>query len=176
MSETSIEHKKTSQGRVNFALVTVSTSRYAQMQRGEAFSDVSAETASRLLAEAGHSVVEKLIVSDDIQMVRSAIRRLSENPIVEAIITIGGTGITSTDITIEAVSPLLSKELPGFGELFRNISYKQIGSAAILTRCIAATIRDKCIFCLPGSPQAVENAVRALIIPEVGHILAHARR
>ncbi len=176
MSETSNEHRKAAQGQVNFAIVTVSTSRYASKERGQAYTDVSADIASRLLTEAGHRVVEKVLVSDDLEMLRSNLTSLGRNPAVEVIITLGGTGIAPTDVTIEAAKSLLTKELPGFGEIFRKLSYEQIGSAAILTRCIAGTIREKCIFCLPGSPQAVETAIKQLVIPEVGHILAHARR
>jgi molybdenum cofactor biosynthesis protein B len=144
-------------------------------KEGKPYTDESAELASRLLLESGHKVVYMILVSDDALMIRESLTTLLENPDVEAVISCGGTGITCSDITIETVSPILEKELPGFGEIFRRISYDLIGSSAILTRCIAGTVKGKAVFCLPGSPQAVEIALRTLIIPEVGHILAHAR-
>jgi len=175
MSETSKEHRKRAPRQVNFAILTISTSRYTKKEKGQDFTDPSADLASGLLASAGHLVIEKELVSDDLKMLRSSLTHLSENPLVQSIITLGGTGITPTDVTIEAVSPLFDKELPGFGEIFRRLSYDQIGTATILTRCTAGLIRGKCVFCLPGSPQAVETALKALVIPEIGHILAHAR-
>ena len=175
MSETSKEHKKTSPRQVNFAILTVSTSRYTKREKGQAFTDVSGDVASSLLMAAGHLIVERELVSDDLEMLRSNLAHLSEKPLVQSIITLGGTGITPTDVTIEAISPLFDKELLGFGEIFRRLSYDQIGTATILTRCTAGLIGGKCVFCLPGSPQAVETALKALVIPEIGHILAHAR-
>jgi molybdenum cofactor biosynthesis protein B len=175
MSETSKEHRKGAPKQVNFVILTISTSRYTKKETGQDFTNPSADLASSLLMAAGHLVIEKELVSDDLIMLRSSLTRLSENPLVQSIITLGGTGITPTDVTIEAVSPLFDKELPGFGEIFRKLSYDQIGTATILTRCTAGLIRGKCVFCLPGSPQAVETALKALVIPEIGHILAHAR-
>ncbi|MCW4020201.1 MAG: molybdopterin-binding protein, partial [Candidatus Bathyarchaeota archaeon] len=93
----------------------------------------------------------------------------------DAVITSGGTGISPTDVTIEAVQPLLEKELHGFGELFRTISYKKIGSAAVLTRAIAGVAKGKIVFCLPGSPQSVSLALEELILTEAGHIMKHTR-
>jgi len=92
------------------------------------------------------------------------------------VITIsGGTGISLKDVTIEAIHPLLEKEIPGFGELFRAVSYEKIGSAAMMTRAIAGVTKGKAVFCLPGSPQSVALALKEFILPEVGHILKHAR-
>jgi molybdenum cofactor biosynthesis protein B len=103
------------------------------------------------------------------------VARLTSDALVEAVVSLGGTGITISDVTIETVRPMLDKELEGFGEAFRRLSYDQIGTAAILTRSTAGVIGGKAIFCLPGSPNAVETAIKALILPEIGHILAHAR-
>ena len=175
MSETSKEHKKTAPRQVNFAIVTVSTSRYAKNESGQTYTDASADLASNLLKAAGHFVLSKRLVSDDLPMIRSSLTQLVEDPQIQAILTFGGTGVTPTDVTIESVLPLIEKELPGFGEIFRRLSYDQIGTAAILTRCTAGLIRGKCVFCIPGSPQAVETALTTLIIPEIGHVLAHAR-
>lgn len=97
------------------------------------------------------------------------------NESVDAVVASGGTGITQSDITIEAIRPLFEKELPGFGELLRKISYEKIGSPAVMTRATAGIVKGKAIFCIPGSPQAVETALKHLILPEVGHIVKHAR-
>ena len=175
MSETSREHKRTAPTQVRFAILTVSTSRYEKKESRQTYTDVSADLASRLLTAAGHFVVSKRLVSDDLPMIRASLTQLVEDPQIQAILTFGGTGITPTDVTIESVLPIVEKELPGFGEIFRRLSYEQIGTAAILTRCTAGLIRGKCVFCIPGSPQAVETALTALVIPEIGHVLAHAR-
>jgi molybdenum cofactor biosynthesis protein B len=92
---------------------------------------------------------------------------------VDVVITTGGTGLAPRDVTIEAVQPLFQKELPGFGELFRLISYEQIGSSAMLTRASSGLIDNTAIFCLPGSPNAVKLAIEALILPELQHVLLH---
>jgi len=87
----------------------------------------------------------------------------------------GGTGITSTDVTIETVSPFFVKTLPGFGEFFRRISFEKVGSAAVLSRAVAGVANGKAVFCIPGSPNAVRTAVEILILPEAPHIVKHAR-
>jgi len=170
-----LEHKKSAPLHVNFALLTISTSRYTQRKQGEPFTDASADLATRLLIDSGHIAAVREVISDDSVMIRGSLARLVADPRVEAVITLGGTGITRTDVTVETVMPILEKELPGFGELFRRISYDQIGSAAVLSRCTAGVIKGKAVFCIPGSPQAVETALKMLIIPEVCHMLKHVR-
>lgn len=176
MSESSREHKEKAPKHIHFALLTISTSRYNLKVKGEPFTDASADLATRILTASGHTVIIRDVVSDDAGMIRESLDQLTLDVRVEAVVSMGGTGITPTDITIETVTPLLEKELEGFGEAFRRLSYDQIGTAAILTRCTAGVIRGRAVFCLPGSPQAVETALRELVIPEVGHILAHARQ
>ncbi len=89
---------------------------------------------------------------------------------MDAIILIGGTGVAYSDVTVEAVEPLLDKVLSGFGEMFRATSFKEVGSSAFLSRALAGTVNGKAVFCLPGAPEAVRLAVKELIIPEIGHI------
>jgi len=101
--------------------------------------------------------------------------RLLRSRKVDAIITCGGTGVGPKDLTIEAVRPLLDKEIRGFGEIFRHLSYEEIGSAAVLTNALAGVAGGKAIFCIPGSPQAASLAVEKLILPEAAHILKHTR-
>lgn len=176
MSETSNEHKERALKHVRFALLTISTSRYYKKMKGEPIYDVSADIAADILKKSGHKVTVREVVSDDPNMIGGSLRKLISDSRVDAVVSIGGTGITSTDVTIETVAPMLEKELNGFGEAFRRFSYDKIGTSAILTRCTAGLISRKGVFCLPGSPQAVETALKDLIVPEVGHILAHAQQ
>ncbi len=115
-----------------------------------------------------------VIVPDRIDCIRdSLIEGLKQ---CDCLILNGGTGLTSDDCTIEAVEPLYDKKIDGFGELFRMKSFEEIGSAAMLSRASAGLIRKKVVFCIPGSNSAVKLAINALIIPEVRHILTHARK
>lgn len=175
MSETSQEHKEKALKQVRFGLLTISTSRYDKKNRGEPFTDASAELAEKILTASGHKVVLRKVISDDSEMIQEGICQLVSDHSVDAVLGMGGTGITPTDVTVETVVPLFEKGFEGFGEAFRRISYDEIGGAAIVSRCTAGIMRGKVVFCLPGSPQAVETALKKLIIPEVGHILVHAR-
>src|SRR5712692_5590260 len=118
----------------------------------------------------------RAIVKDDPDLVRSMIERQLAAPDVHAIITTGGTGITSRDNTYEAVSGLLQKRLDGFGELFRVLSYEHIGSAAIMSRACAGLAGGRIIVCLPGSEAAVRLAMERLLIPELGHLVQQATK
>jgi molybdenum cofactor biosynthesis protein B len=108
-------------------------------------------------------------------MIRKAARNAFSNRDVDALIITGGTGLSSTDVTFEAISPLVDREIPGFGEIFRKISFDEIGSAAIMSRAFAGTVKGKAVFCLPGSPNGVRTAMEKLILPELGHIVGLAR-
>lgn len=175
MSKSAAEHKAKAPIRLRFALLTISTSRYEEVKAGKSPENPSGEILTKLLEEVGHKIVYSDLVTDDSNTIRRSLKKIVEMPEVEAVITFGGTGIAKTDVTIETITPLLDKELPGFGEIFRKLSYDDIGSAAIITRATAGLIAGKAVFCLPGSPQAVKLAVKKLIIPEVGHMVKHAR-
>jgi molybdenum cofactor biosynthesis protein B len=108
-------------------------------------------------------------------MIEHAVKSVLDNPGVDAAVFCGGTGIAPSDVTIETVMPFLEKTLPGFGEIFRRISYDKTGSAAFMSRAIAGVARGKALFCIPGSPDAVRVSVELLISPEAGHIVKHAR-
>ena len=129
-----------------------------------------------LLAAAGHTIAGRSIVKDDPEQVRLIIERQCANPGVQAIITTGGTGITSRDSTYEAVSAMLHKRLDGFGELFRLLSYEQIGPAAMMSRACAGLVAGRIVISLPGSEAAVRLAMEKLIIPEIGHMVQQASR
>ena len=175
MSKSTAEHRAKAPSHVTFALLTISTSRFKELEAGKPVDNPSGETVVKLLEEAGHRVAYSAIIPDNTDMIGKSLRIIVEIDDIDAVITCGGTGITKTDVTIETVAPLLEKDLPGFGEIFRKLSYESIGAAAVITRATAGLLKEKVIFCLPGSPQGVELALKNLIIPEVGHIVKHVR-
>jgi molybdenum cofactor biosynthesis protein B len=175
MSETSERHKTEAPRSLNWAVLICSTSRFKEFTETGRINDPSGDLVVQMLRDSGHRVTLRRLVDDDKAEIQHEILRALKSRKVDAIVTSGGTGISPRDVTIEAVRQLLDKELPGFGELFRAISYQKIGSAAVLTRAIAGIAKGKAVFCLPGSPQSVALALQELVIPEAGHILKHAR-
>lgn len=175
MSETTLEHKAEAPESLNFAIIVCSSSRYRGLQSEKPVEDPSGDRIAQTLQDHGHKVTFRTVVPDDRSLIGRSLRRALRSRGVDAVITCGGTGIGPTDVTVETVQPLLEKELRGFGEIFRRLSYEEIGSAAILTRAIAGVSGGKAVFCIPGSPQAVSLAVEKLILPEAGHIIKHAR-
>jgi molybdenum cofactor biosynthesis protein B len=137
--------------------------------------DPSGDEIEKLVREAGHRVTGRTLIPDRIGLVRATVRKALKSE-AEAIIITGGTGISPSDVTVEGVTPILEKQIPGFGELFRKISYEIIGSAAMMSRAMAGVVGGKVIFCLPGSPDGVVTAVQKLILPELGHVLSIARQ
>ena len=156
-------------GPARVGVLTVSDTRTAA-------TDASGDAAAAILAAAGHAVVRRGIVPDDPARVREAVLAWLADPECDAVITHGGTGIASRDRTCEAVSELLDQRLDGFGELFRMLSWSEVGSAAMLSRAVAGIARGKPLFAVPGSPAAVRLAVERLIAPELSHLLAELRR
>ena len=175
MSETSKRHKEEAPKKLGFAIIVVSTSRFHDFEAGKQVVDESGDLINEALKDHGHSVFMREVISDDRRLIEASVKRALQSRNVDAIITCGGTGITPSDVTIEAVEPLLDRVLPGFGEVFRWLSYEDVGSAAVLTRALAGVARGKAVFCLPGSPQAVRLCLERLILPEAGHIILHAR-
>ena len=164
-----LEHKATAPVSVGCYVVTVSDT------RTEA-TDTGGRAIVELLTAAGHKIAGRTIVKDDADEVRDTIERQLANPDVQVIIPTGGTGITSRDTTFEAVTGLLWKKLDGFGELFRMLSYEQIGAAAMLSRAVAGTVAGRVVVALPGSEAAVRLALDKLLIPELGHLVREASR
>jgi molybdenum cofactor biosynthesis protein B len=138
--------------------------------------DRSGQRARSLLEGAGHRVVDYRILPDEPESIAHCVRGWLDSEECEGVVINGGTGIASRDQTYEALSDLLDKRLEGFGELFRVLSFEQVGSAAMLSRAVAGIARGKPLFSVPGSPQAVELALERLILPELGHLLAELRR
>jgi len=175
VSESTKTHKAHAPKRLNFAVFICSTSRYQAMQKGETIADASGDAVEALLKSAGHQILFRRVVADDRSMIEHAVKSVLCNPSVDAVVFCGGTGITSSDVTIETVSPFFEKTLPGFGEIFRRLSYDKNGSPAVMSRAAAGVAKGKALFCIPGSPDAVRISVELLISPEAPHIVKHAR-
>jgi molybdenum cofactor biosynthesis protein B len=175
MSESTKKHKATASKRLKFGIFICSTSRYDQLKRKEKTEDVSGDLIESYLKKADHAVLFRRIISDDSALIRKSAKDVLSNIEADCVIFCGGTGITPSDVTIETVTPFFEKILPGFGEIFRRVSYDEIGSAALLSRAIAGVAKGKAIFCIPGSPNAVKVCMEKLILPEGGHIVKHAR-
>jgi molybdopterin adenylyltransferase len=163
------EHKAHAPSSVRCVIVTISDTRTEE-------TDTSGRAIADLLTAAGHTVAGRAIVKDDADLVRGTIERHLASADVQAIITTGGTGITSRDSTYEAVNGLLQKRLDGFGELFRMLSFEQIGPAAIMSRACAGLVAGRVVVSLPGSEGAVRLAMERLLLPELGHLVQQATR
>ena len=175
MSESTKKHKATAPKELNFGIFVCSTSRHRLMQKGEKISDVSGDTIEALLKNAGHKVLFKKIIADDKVLIQEAVKSVLDSADLDVAVFCGGTGIAPSDVTIETVSPFLEKTLPGFGEIFRRLSYDKVGSAAVMSRALAGVAKGKVLFCIPGSPDAVRVSVEMLILPETPHIVRHTR-
>lgn len=155
--------------RVRVFVLTVSDTRTED-------TDTSGSAICELVTGAGHLVAGKAIEKDDPARVAELVRQQAVIADVDAIITTGGTGLTSRDSTFEAIDALLTKRLPGFGELFRMLSYADIGAAAMMSRACAGTIGKIVVISLPGSEQAVRLAMSKLVIPELAHLVQQATK
>jgi molybdenum cofactor biosynthesis protein B len=138
--------------------------------------DTSGATIRELLTAAGHRVVSSQILPDEPTQLEMALRQLLDDPSVDVILTNGGTGISRRDQTIGVIERAIEQPLPGFGELFRMLSWDQIGSSAMLSRAAGGIANGKPIFAMPGSTKAVELAMKQLILPELGHLLLELRK
>ncbi|GGC93792.1 molybdenum cofactor biosynthesis protein B [Thalassobacillus devorans] len=164
------QHKDEAKLSISCMVITVSDTRTKE-------TDKSGNLMIDRLTSHGHHIVDHRIVKDEGQAIREAVSDGCEDPEVEAILTNGGTGIAKRDVTIETVAALFDKEITGFGEVFRMLSYTEdIGSAAILSRAIAGVSGDTAIFSTPGSSGAVKLAMDKLIIPELSHIVREIQK
>ena len=162
-------HRAAGPARLRAAILTVSDSRTAATDR-------SGDLLARELDAAGHLVTQRDILPDEPEQVRVWLAQTAARDDVDLILLNGGTGISRRDRTYEAVSSLLERTLPGFGELFRLLSFEEIGAAAMASRAVAGTMGDKLVFCTPGSPAAVKLAMERLILPEAGHLVGELRK
>ncbi len=160
------EHKHRSPAAVRLGLLTVSTTRSVQ-------DDQSGHWMAKRATREGHEVVVHKVVKDRIEDIRAGLNGMLNFSGAQAVIVSGGTGVSPLDVTIEAVEPLFDKHLGAFGSIFAQLSYEQIDSAALLSRACAGTIGPAVVFCIPGSLKACKLACKALIFPELGHIVGH---
>jgi molybdenum cofactor biosynthesis protein B len=169
VSESVDEHRAASAASLNVAVITVSDTRTLA-------SDKSGDLLVALANQAGHRVLERVIVPDGPERLRPLIESLSARPDLHAILVTGGTGISPRDQTYETIVPLLSKMLSGFGELFRTLSFAEIGPACMLSRAVGGLIGQKVVLVMPGSRAAVELAMNKIIIPELPHLVREASK
>ncbi len=175
MSESAKRHRAEAPKRLNFGIFVCSTSRFRKMEKGEQVEDVSGDLIEEFLKNAGHTIAFRKLIPDDKTLIEEGIRQALASADLDAVVFCGGTGVAPSDITIETVSPFFEKVLPGFGEIFRRLSFEVIGSAAVLSRAIAGVSKGKVFFCIPGSPDAVKLCFEKLILSEAAHIVKHAR-
>ena len=137
--------------------------------------DLGGKGISQALTAAGHGVIWHEIVKDDAPAIQAALIMLSDRNDLDIVVATGGTGISPMDVTIEAVRPLFDKEITAFGTMFAILSHEEVGLACLLSRATAGVMRNKVVFCLPGSPKACRLAMEKIILPEAGHLVKHAR-
>jgi molybdenum cofactor biosynthesis protein B len=168
-ASTPLEHRATAPRSVGCWVLTISDTKTPE-------TDTSGALIRQLLLDAGHEVVGSTIVRDEPKDVQRVIREACATDAVRAVIATGGTGITSRDSTYEAIEALLDKRLPGFGELFRMLSYQEVGAAAMLSRAQLGIHARRIIVSLPGSPNACRLALEKLLIPELPHLIREVSR
>jgi molybdenum cofactor biosynthesis protein B len=169
MSEAVVEHRSHALTALNLAVLTVSDTRTLE-------TDTSGALIAELAAGAGHRVIERAIVPDEPERMRPRLLQFAATPDLHAILVTGGTGISARDQTYETVNGLLTKPLPGFGELFRMLSFAEIGPACMLSRAVGGLIGKVAILVMPGSRAAVQLAMTRIILPELPHLVREARK
>jgi len=163
------QHKKEAPRSITCAVLTISDTRAEQ-------DDESGSLIRQKLSENGHRVMDYSILKNDTEPIKKKISELLGQEELQVIITSGGTGVSHRDITVETITPILEKKLEGFGELFRSMSYQEIGTGSIMSRAVAGVASGKVIICLPGSLGAVTLAMGKIILPEIGHMVREATR
>jgi molybdopterin adenylyltransferase len=169
MSQSTTQHRCESPKSVRCAVVTISDTRTLETDRG-------GQLIVELLSAAGHEVTGRQIVRDDPREIEPLVRKLADPAATDAVLLTGGTGIAARDRTFETISGLLDKSMPGYGELFRMLSYSDIGPAAMLSRAIGGVVNKVVVLTMPGSVAAVGLAMEKLIVPEIGHLVYEARK
>lgn len=169
MSTTPSQHKSDAPTKIRCAVITVSDTRTLETDTGGALLVERVESA-------GHRVEQREIIPDDPDVMRPLLQSLRDNDGIDAVLMTGGTGITSRDMTYETVTSLLTKPLPGYGELFRMLSYEEIGAAAMLSRATGGLMERTILLTMPGSRAAVSLTMDRVILPELTHLVREARR
>jgi molybdenum cofactor biosynthesis protein B len=169
MSESTSQHRAQSPKSVRCAVITISDTRTLENDRG-------GELIVKLMSEARNEISSRNIVRDDPREIEPLVRKLADPNVTDALLLTGGTGIAERDQTFETISGLLTKAMPGYGELFRMLSYDDIGPAAMLSRAVGGVLNKVVVLTMPGSVAAVQLAMEKLIVPEIGHLVYEARK
>jgi molybdenum cofactor biosynthesis protein B len=164
-----VDHKAEAPKFVTCAVITISDSRTED-------TDESGRYITSALKENGHTVSRYRLLKNDTASIKNTIAEFIADGALQVIVTSGGTGLSRRDITVETVEPLLDKQMPGFGELFRLLTWESIGTPSIMSRALGGVKNGKVILCLPGSLNAVKLAVEKIILPEIGHLAREAGR
>ena len=168
-SESVQQHRAAAKESLSIGVLTISDTRSLPEDSGGAL-------IVELVEGAGHRVAARKLVQDDRDTIVSAFLAIAGDPLVDAVISTGGTGIARRDVTFEAVTSIMDRQIVGFGELFRMLSFEEIGSAAMLSRATAGAIGSTAIFALPGSRNAIRLAMERLILPEIAHVVFEIRK
>jgi len=169
LSESAEKHRESAPEKVRVAVLTISDTRTPE-------TDTGGDTVQESLERAGHEVLSRTIVRDEASRIRTALVDALARGDVDAVVTSGGTGISARDTTYEVVDRMIEKKLDGFGEVFRMLSYEEIGAAAIMSRAVAGTVGTKFVASLPGSRNAVRLAMEKLLVPEIAHVVFELRK
>jgi len=161
-------HRAHAPSSIGFAVITISDTRDASTDKGGPLLVAGLE-------QAGHRVAFRALVKDEPAEIEAAVRAAVARPDVDLVLTTGGTGIAPRDVTFPTLTRIFDSEIPGFGELFRALSQREIGSAAILSRACAGLLAGRVVMALPGSPKALDLALREIILKEAGHLVAQSR-
>jgi molybdopterin adenylyltransferase len=167
MTSPAAEHRRSAERQLRLGVLTVSDTRTLE-------TDKSGQLLVDRFSAAGHLILHRSIVRDEVEEIRSAVRHIQTLEL-EALLLTGGTGVSPRDRTPEAIEPLLEVKLPGFGELFRMLSYEEIGAASMLSRAVAGRVGQLLVFCLPGSTAAVRLAIDKLLLSDLAHLVHHSR-
>jgi molybdenum cofactor biosynthesis protein B len=167
-SESAQQHRRQGPESVRCAVLTVSDTRSLT-------DDKSGQTIVELLEEAGHEIADRALVRDEPALVVDQVSRFAENAEIDAVVVTGGTGIAARDQTPDAVARLITRQLPGYGELFRMLSYQEIGAAAMLSRAMGGLVGETVVLTMPGSTAAVRLAMEKIILPELSHLVSLAK-
>lgn len=169
MSEAVSQHRREAPDHVRVAVLTISDSRAPE-------TDTGGDAIQEILQKAGHEITVRDLTKDEPEEIRQRLTIFLDRDDVDAVITTGGTGISLRDSTYEVVDAMLEKRLDGFGEIFRTLSYGEIGAAAMLSRAVAGTVGHRFVASLPGSTNAVRLATEKLLAPEMPHVVFELRK
>jgi len=166
------QHRRSAHEKIGFLVVTVSSSRFELRRAGKKFTDESGDVAEKMIKKHAHGLRERVLISDDRAQIEAALKAGLANKKIDVILFTGGTGVSPSDVTIETVRPHLEKEIDGFGEILRAVSYEKIGFPAVLSRATAGIVGGRLVICLPGSPDGVKTALELFIedVPHVVHV------